>query len=309
MSSKLTPALKKNPADLALDQDDVGTRFMTLVVIMMTALATISVGGALIVQSMRGAWVGAISGHMTIEIPASDKDGIIRSPESLDGIAKRMRTQLDSLDSVRDAKVMPRKDVEDLVSPWLGEDAGKANLPLPALITLTLKNPGDKQAIEQIGAESKKIDATTITETHESWLLDLKRFSLVLLLAAVAMAAATIACSILTVAGAVKARLAAHHGDIGLLHVMGATDNYIGGQFVRIVVRDVGRAAIVGMFAGIVLLKIGGIVAGELQSTTLPQFTWNFATLMAFAALPALITGLCWGAARFTVLRTLRVMP
>lgn len=305
----VTPSAKRAPADLALDQDDVGTRFMTLVVIMMTALAAISVGGALAVQSMRGAWVGAVSGHMTIEIPAADNEGIIRSAENLEGIARRMRDSLDKTKGVREARVMPRAEVEKLVSPWLGESAGSADLPLPALITLTLERPGDEASIKAVGESVKKTDAAAISETHEGWLLDLKRFSLLLLLAAGAMAAATIACSILTVAGAVKARLAAHHGDIGLLHVMGATDSYIGGQFVRIVVRDVGRAALTGTVAGVILLKIGGLVAGELQHSTLPQFEWNFMALACFAALPALITALCWGAARFTVLRTLRVMP
>ena len=64
-----------------------------------------------------------------------------------------------------------------------------------------------------------------------------------------------------------------------------------------------------GMVAGLILLKVGGMIAGELQNSTLPQFHWNFMTFLAFIALPALITALCWGAARVTVLRTLRVMP
>lgn len=300
---------KKTPTDLAFDQDDVGTRFMTLVVIMMTALATMSVGGALVVQAMRGTWVDAVSGHMTIEIPASDAQGVIRSADALNEIARRMENDLNKNKAVRNAAIMKRAEIEKLVSPWLGADTPKADLPLPALIALTLQHAGNPEAIASVMNTAKKIDPDAITETHETWLLDLKRFSLVLLLAAGAMAAATIACSILTVAGAVKARLAAHHADIGLLHLMGATDSYIGGQFVRMVVRDVGRAAMIGMIAGIILLKIGGVVAGELQSTALPQFHWNFMAFLSFIALPALITTLCWGAARVTVLRTLRVMP
>lgn len=304
-----TISTRRPLTDMALDQDDVGTRFGTLVVIMMSALATIAVGGALVVDAMRASWVGAVHGHMTIEIPASDGKGAIRAPDLLDKTAISIRDALAQSDDIRNVHIMSREEVEKLIQPWLGENAGGENLPLPELIAVMLKNPDDADAPSRITQTAQALDAAAITETHKSWLSDLKRFSLVLLLAAMAMAGATIACSILTIAGAVKAQLAAHHGDIDLLHVMGATDDYIGVQFVRVVVASVGRAAIIGTVGGLILLKVCGLVAGELQSAVLPAFQWNLMALVSFAALPALITALCYAAARFTVMRTLKVMP
>jgi cell division transport system permease protein len=300
---------QKLPADLALDEDEVGTRFVMLVVIMMTTLATLAMGGALVVHALRSSWVGAVSGHMTIEIPAVGVDGTVREPDALMVIANQMRDVLAKDDEIKSVHVLPRADVEKLVKPWLGNDAGSADLPLPALIGVMLKHPGDTAEQNKIADAVKAVDARASSETHQAWLSDLKRFSFVLLLAALAMAAATIACSILTVTGAVKARLAAHHGDIDLLHVMGATDDYVGGQFVRLVVSSVGRAAVIGTVAGLIFLKIGGLIAGELQSAMLPAFHWNFTALLWFAVCPALVTALSFMAARFTVLRTLAVMP
>jgi cell division transport system permease protein len=295
--------------DLALDQDDIGTRFVTLVVIMMTALATLAVGGALIVQGLRTSWVDAVNGHMTIEIPANDGHGTVRGNGVLQETATRIRSELEANENIADIRIMDHADIEKLVAPWLGENAGSEDLPLPSLIALTLTNPGDQKAIAAIAQTVSGIDPAATTETHQTWLGDLRRFSLVLLLASAAMAAITMACSILTVAGAVRARLAAHHGDIDLLHVMGATDNYIGGQFVRVVVYDVGRAALIGTALGLILLKIAGLIAGELQSAMLPAFHWNMGAFLWFLAVPAIITALCFMAARFTVLRNLQVMP
>lgn len=296
-------------SDMALDQDDTGTKFVMLVVIMMSILATMATGGALIVKGLRAGWVDAVNGHMTIEIPASDSKGMVRGSDLLDDVSIKINDAVSKDPAIADIHVMREDDIKKLVAPWLGADAGTTDLPLPRLIALTLKNPGDDNAIARISQTVRSIDASSITETHQAWLSDLKRFSLALLLAASAMAAATIGCTILTVTGAVKARLAAHQHDIDLLHVMGATDSYIGSQFVRVVVRSVGSAALTGMIIGIGLLKAGGMVAGGMGDAGLPDFNWDFGALLWFAALPCLITGLCWLAAQFTVLRTLRVMP
>lgn len=302
-------APSRKPADLALEKDDVGTKFVTLVVIMMTALATLAMGGALVVKELRASWVSSVSGHITIEIPAVAQDGSVREADALAIIAGQMRDALAKETDISDVRIVSRDEVEQLVKPWLGANAGSSDLPLPALVAVRMKNPGDEKATDAIAQTVRNVDTAATSETHQAWLSDLKRFSLVLLMATLGMAAATIACCTLTVTGAVKARLAAHHNDIDLLHVMGASDDYIAGQFVRLVVKSVGRAALVGAIAGLVVLKTGGLVAGELQAAMLPAFRWDFGALLWFAVCPALVTGLSLLAARFTVLRTLALMP
>jgi cell division transport system permease protein len=301
-------AKKRITADLALEQDDTGSRFVMLVVVMMTILATLAMGGALVVHSLRAGWVDAVTGHMTVEIPASVGD-TVRDPAALAADAEHVRAALSKDDAVKSARVISRGEVEKLVKPWLGSEAGSDDLPLPALVGVMLKDPADTDAQARIASAVKAAEPSAVTETHQAWLSDLKRFSLVLLYAALTMAAATIACSILAVTGAVRAQLSAHHGDIDLLHVMGATDDYVSAQFVRVVVRSVGRAALAGTVAGLIILKIGGLVAGELQSAMLPAFHWDFTALLWFSACPVLITALSFLAARFTVLRTLAIMP
>lgn len=297
------------PNDMPLDKGDVGTRFVMLVVIMMTALATIALGGALIVGALRSTWVDAVTGNITIEIPASDGKGVVRTADTLAQEATAIAAVLQKTKGVTSVHVLSHADVEALVKPWLGSDAGSDDLPLPALLGVTIHNPDDKGVMADIANNVATTDAAAIVETHQTWVRDLRRFSLVLLLAAGAMASITIACCILSVAGAVQSRLSAHQGDIDLLHLMGATDHYIGSQFVRIVVKAVGTSALAGTGIGLALLKTGALIAGEIQSAVLPAHAWGFVDFLWFAALPALVTALCYGAARVTVLRSLRVMP
>ena len=295
--------------DLPLDQADASTRFVALVIVMMSTLATVALGGALVVQALRGTWVDAVQGNLTIEIPADDGKGTIRNADALEQKAKDLQAALARLPEVTAAHALSREEVENLVEPWLGQQAGTADLPLPALIGVSLKNTDDTSSLEAIAKTTASVDAAATLETHQSWMTDLRRFSLALMLAAAAMAGATIACCILSVAGAVHARLAAHQADIDLLHVVGATDAYIGAQFARVVVRLVGISALSGTVLGLILLKAGGVVASGVSSAVMPAYGWGVADYLCFAALPCLITGLCFVAARGTVLRSLRVMP
>ncbi len=296
-------------SDLPMNAGDTGTRFVILVVAMMTALATLALGGALVIGALRATWVDAVRGNLTVEIPASDGKGAVRDADTLAREAAALSAALQKTKGVTAVHALTRRDVENLVKPWLGNGAESADLPLPALLGVNVTDPDDRAVRDAVVKVATTTDAAATVETHQSWIADLRRFSLMLLLGAGAMAFFTVACSILTVAGAVQARLSAHKSDIDLLHVMGATDTYIGAQFVRVVVRAVGGAALAGTATGIVLLKIGGLAASEIKSAVIPVYAWHLADMLAFLALPALVTGLCFIAARITVLRSLRVMP
>jgi len=301
---------KQRLQDLPFGKEDVGTRFVTLVIVMMTALATLALGGAEVIISMRSNWVDAIRGQVTIEIPATDQNGNIRNPETLDALAHDMEAGLKA--NAADLKAfqrLSREQVHDLIAPWLGQDMAQDDLPLPVLIGLSFEDTPMPARIGQITAQIHKTDPAASVETHQSWLDDLRRFSGVLLMASAFMAFAVVACCILCVSGAVNAQLASHQADIDLLHLMGATDDYIGSQFVRVVAIDVGRAALIGTLTGVIFLKAGGMIAGGLQAATIPAFSWNPGTWLSFAAIPAVVTCLCFVAARATVLRSLEKMP
>lgn len=301
--------MAKSAGEFLLESSDSGTRFVMLVVVMMTTLATLALGGALVVNALRSTWVDAVAGQITIEIPASDGQGIIREADTLAQTAKTISAAIGKIQGVQAVHILTRDDIKKLVEPWMGEAAGTDDMPLPALMGVTLKNPKDDTAIKAVTDVVTSTDQAATTELHQTWLSDLRRFSLVLLLAACAMASITVACCIVTVAGAVGARLSEHRRDIDLLHLMGATDDYIGMQFVQSVVKSVGKAALVGTTIGLVLLKAGGLVAGGIQNAVMPHTGWHFFDYLGFLAIPALVTGLCFMAARVTVLRSLRSMP
>lgn len=293
---------KRRTQELPFGRADVSTRFVIFVIIMMTMLATLALGGAQMIMTLRGAWVSDLQGQISIEVSPITPEGYMRPPEDMALLVDAMH---ETVSAFGDVDVMSQDAVAELIKPWLGDVSSQEDLPLPAIIGLSAQNVDMTELERLVGY----VDSQAIIDTHQGWVKDLRRFSGVLLGASGFMALMVVLCAMLCVSGAVRAQLASHKADIDLLHLMGASDQYIGSQFVRVVARDVGYAAFWGLVGGLVLLFIGRIIAGNMQDIGFSEFSWNGLHLVGFALLPVVITGLCFVTARRTVLLELQKMP
>lgn len=293
---------KKRTQELPFGRADVSTRFVTFVIIMMTLLATLALGGAQMIMSLRGAWVSDLQGQISVEVSPITPEGFVRTAEDMVLLADAME---ETLSVFGPTEVIGQDAVAELVKPWLGDVRAQDDLPLPAIVGLSAQNI-DMAELERL---VNNVDPQAVIDTHQGWVRDLRRFSGVLLGASGFMALMVVLCAMLCVSGAVRAQLSAHKADIDLLHLMGASDHYIGSQFVRVVARDVGYAAVIGLLGGLALLFIGRIIAGNLQDIGFGQFSWSGSHLIGFVLLPIVITALCFVTARRTVLQELEKMP
>ncbi|CAK0763663.1 cell division transport system permease protein [Azospirillaceae bacterium] len=194
-----------------------------------------------------------------------------------------------------------------LLEPWLGE-AIPDDLPLPALIDVVLA-PG---ASIDIPALSKRLAAAAPgarVDDHAVWLADLRRLARaaqgVALLVVVLVAGAGVA----AVVYSVRAGLAIHQPVVELLHIIGATDDYVARQFQAHVFRLAFRGAVVGALGAGGLLFGAQFIGGQSQVGLLPDLAvrplhWTGVVLAPMAA--CFLTSLT---ARWTVLRALAALP
>lgn len=299
---------RRRRQELPFGRADVSTRFVGLVIIMMSALAALALGGAQMVLDVRGGWILEMRGQISLEIPAMDAQGRMRDAQTLTHIAEQMADAV-NFDGVEQIEIFERARIEALVSPWLGDTRAQDDLPLPAILGIHLSPEADEILQERIINAAHKVDANAYVDTHQGWVQDLKRFSSVLLGAAGFMTLAVILCAMLCVSGATRAQLWAHKADIDLLHLMGASDTYIGAQFVRVVARDVGYAALLGTGVGVVLLYVGRMIAGNLGDMGFAGTDYGFRHWVSFLVLPVLVSVLCFVSARRTVFKELEKMP
>lgn len=295
--------------DLPLHRND-SARFLTVLVGLMTFLAVLALSAFFALGAMSDRWSSGLEGKMTIEIPAQTTEGLLLKPDEVAQITDAADSVLQAHPAVESHHVMTADEIHELVKPWLGDmQAGNNQIPLPGLISLTLKPNTPPETVQALAEKIKIAAPGARLDTHETWLKDILRFTGALQFAATLLLAVIGVTTVIAVAGAVQARLAVYRADVELLHLMGAADLYISGQFQRhsLLLGLIGGAA--GTVIGLVALLIISWLSGEMEVNLLPEYRIGAAQISAMLALPMIVAALAAVTARHTVTRALREMP
>lgn len=297
----------KRRYDLPLDKDK-GNTFLKILMGLMTFLGIMALSGSFVLSEIKTRWSSGLENKATVEIAASDENGIILGPKSMDQITERAEKFLQTHPAIENVERMPKEDIIALVSPWLGEDLAFDEIPIPAILTISFKD-NIQFDMDSITDKLAAISPNVKLDTHENWLTDVLRFTGALKFAAIMITLIIGITTIVSVAGAVQSRMAIYHEELELLHLMGAADDYISGQLQRYILILCLQGAAIGAVAGGFVLLILSWIAGHMDISLLPDFSLSgFQTLILFI-LPAIIAVIGMFTARQTVLRTLEQMP
>ncbi|MBX2835031.1 MAG: permease [Micavibrio sp.] len=304
---KLGVAQENARYDLPL-QNSAGSGFLMLLVALMSFLAMMALAGGFTMSDITERWSSGLENKATVEIPARTKDGAIRDPADVDALVKKIMTTLTSHYNVRSANALSREEIRDLVSPWLGEDASNESLPLPGLISVDLKSMTPRN-VEALGSALKTVSGDIHLDTHESWLNDILKLTSTLQITALVITALIGATTVTAIAGAIQSRMAEFRADIELLHLMGASDNYISRQFQRHSARLALKGGAIGVALGMVAICGFMFLSKSADSELVPSITMGASELISFILLPFATMSIAYITARLTVLRTLSHLP
>lgn len=300
-------AQEKHRYDLPMNKDE-GTGFLLLLIGLMAFLATMALASSFTLAALADRWKSGLEDRVTVEIPAQDANGNIMKREDIAALSQRVASLMQSHPAVAEAHILTETEIAELVKPWLGQDLALDNIPLPGLIALTLKQDEtfNAHAMEE---RIKSVAPGARLDAHESWLKDVLRFTGALQLAAALLSLIIGVTTVTAVAGAIRARMAVHHEEVGLLHLMGAPDSYIARQFQHhsLIMGLKGGAA--GTAAGAVILLLTGAAAGRMDVGLLPGFHLSAAHFAMMTALPVLAGLIAMLTARQTVYHALEEMP
>ncbi|MBI4031293.1 MAG: permease [Proteobacteria bacterium] len=293
--------------DLPLNRDE-GTGFLILLIALMSLLAVLAIAASFTLSAMTERWTSGLENRITIEIPAEGTDGRILGRDEVTALSDRALQILKSTPSVHTAHMLDESELTALVKPWLGSGLSFSGIPLPSLIAVTLS---DAENTDMRALEEKIISAIPQAriDTHETWLNDLLRFTKSLRLVSAILLVVIGITTATAVAGAIRSRMAVHAEEISLLHLMGASDNYISRQFQHNAFVLALRGSATGTAAGILTLLLIGWISGQMGANLLPEFHLGIANMLAIAALPFLAAALAALTSRQTVHRALKDMP
>jgi cell division transport system permease protein len=286
-------------SDLPATRPGSAGGFVAGVVAVLIFISGMAATGAAYVSALLASWNTSVTGTVTIQV-----SGIpAQAQREAEAIIAAVRT----MPAVARAEVVATARVRQLLKPWLGDERLIADLPLPTLIDVELATP-TPEAVADIVAAVKTRAPSAVVDDHRVWLARIVDFAqglanLALVLIALALAALT-----LTVIFATRAGLTEHAQVIEVLHLIGARDGYIAGQYAWRALRHVLWGGVLGLAAFAPALAGIGWLARQIDASILPRVTLPTAYWIGLVGLPLLAALIAYIAAQVTVRRALKAM-
>jgi len=276
---------------------------MPWVIAIMVALTVMAAAAGLALSNVARNASSEISGGLTVQV-------VEAAPAERDRQAEVAVALLRNRDDVAQVRRVPDAELEALVEPWLGEEAGTADeaIPIPALIDVRLRGPVTAQRLAGLRAALTASVPAAKVDAQSDWLgpvfhaihsLQWLAIGLVVLLAATSAAAVWLAA---------RSALGSNRDTIEIVHLLGGTDSQIARIFQRSIAGDALVGGIVGLLLGLVAVFVLGSQFAALGSGMVAGGALRIVDWAAIGAVPVCGVLIAMFTARLTVLGALRRM-
>ncbi len=277
--------------------------FVPYVIAAMVYLAALATAGAMGMAGAVSDWTAAMSGALTVQVLASPA-GKPASQASLRRIAGLLR----ATPGVMRVSIVDERSSRALLEPWLGRGKLAAGLPIPRLINVRLK-PNTEIDIAGLTKRLQAAAPSVILDDHRQRLGDVLKLAASLEVLALFVLGLTALVCIAAVVFAARSGLAVHRRVAETLHLLGARDRFIAGQFERQALRYGLAGGLAGLALAVLTLLGLGRLLGEIPIFGLSAFTFSLGHWLVLAGLVPGVTLIAMASARVTVRRALARMP
>jgi cell division transport system permease protein len=237
----------------------IAGRALVTVVAIMTFLAALTAGSAMLISDAAQGWRGAISREMTIQVmPVVGRD--IEADVAQAVAAAR------SIAGIADVYAYTKAQSEELLQPWLGSGLDLSELPVPRLIVVKLARDARLDTDALRSAVAGKVPNATIDD-HRLWLERLSIMAGTVVVIATVIFVLVMIAMLLAVGFATRGAMAGNREIIEVLHLVGAADGYISGQFQRHFFRLGLRGGLIGGGAAILVFLFAGSLSALMHAT------------------------------------------
>jgi len=286
--------------DVPLEKD-ASARFLPWLIGFMVYLAALALAASIAVTNLATRWDNGLSGRMTVQIPPPPADVTAeRGPDRIATVLDVLRSQ----PGVTRAEEIGREKMRGLLEPWLGAGASTEGLPLPRLIAVVVDPARAPTAADLERAIAPAVPGVRV-DNHQKALgnfLDIIWWIKLLALLVLALVAGA---AIITVVFVTRTGLAVHRRVIELLHLIGAQDGYVAGQFQQHAMRLGLIGGLLGLGMALLTILVLTQVLGAYDSAVIPEFHLGPGQWALLMLLPLLTAAVATVTARVTVLRTL----
>lgn len=304
---KVLGRAEKRRYDLPLNRS-AGTGFLVILIALMTFLGMLALSSSFALSAMTHRWSSGLENRISIEIPTQDEAGKLLDRKTITTLTQNIAEGLKGTPGIISIHALDDAEISKLVEPWLGKDLAKTDIPIPGIVAIETET-SDGQTLQIIHNKISAIAPNARMDTHEEWLSDLLRFTGAMKLVAMILAVVIAVTTVTAVSGAVRSRMALHRSEVELLHLMGASDQYITRQFQRHSMILALRGGIAGTLFGAITLVLIGWIAGQMGVAILPDFHLEPQQIALLALTPIAASLIATLTARWTVGRVLATFP
>jgi cell division transport system permease protein len=287
--------------------DSISGRALLAVIAIMTFLATLTLGAVVLVRSAAGDWQASVSREVTIQLRPSDQ-------RDTEADVRRAVALAEQAPGIANVRAYTREESARLLEPWLGSGLELGELPVPRLIVVRV-DAGEPPDLTKLRSQLAEIPGATLDD-HRGFIDRMRTMARTAVIAGLLVLLLVIIAAMMSVMFATRGAMSTNRQIIEVLHVVGAKESFIAGEFQRHFLLlglkggAIGGGAAMGMFA------IGGFLsdwfkgsASENQIAVLfGNLSLGFAGYGAMIGLAILIAAVTAGTSRFTVHRTLQGM-
>jgi len=285
--------------------DSIAGRALVAVIAIMAFLAAVTLGAVVLVRGAAGEWQSAVAREVTIQVlPAPGRD--------IDADLKRAADLAVATPGVDSVRIYSKTESERLLEPWLGTGLTFDDLPVPRLVVVRISADAQPNLNSLRKALSGEVAGATLDD-HRGWIDRMRAMARTSVVCGVVVLLLVLAATMLSVAFATRGAMASNRSVIEVLHVIGARDGYIAGEFQRHFLWLGLKGGAIGGIGAMVLFALAGWfgewfkgTAGEQQVSALfGSFAIGTVGYAAIIVLVGVIAGVTAGTSRLTVFRTL----
>jgi cell division transport system permease protein len=206
-------------------KSSIAVRSLAAVVAIMTFLASLTTGAAMLVVSTAGTWQSEVGREVTVQVrPAPGRD--------IEADVDKAVALVRAANGIAEVQPYSKAQSQQLVEPWLGSGLRLDDLPIPRLIVVKLV-PGAAPDFTAVRTALAAQVPTATLDDHRGWVERMRTMAGTAVIAGLAVLGLVLVVTVLSVTFATRGAMAINRPIVEVLHYVGATDDFIAGQFQR----------------------------------------------------------------------------
>ena len=273
------------------------TRLLPYVMAVMVYLSALALMGSMMLHKGFGDWTESLSNRLTVQITTLDPD---QREMQVNQVIDRLR-KTPGIDYVRK---LNQVDIEKLLEPWLGEGNVTSDLPVPAILDVTVSRTLQLD-LNALRGMLTRISDNIHLDDHQQWLGRFLRLMDTVEYTALGILLLVVMATICIVIFGTKAGMAENRETIAVMHHLGAQDGMIARAFQnRFMVYGL-KGGVIGLLLAFVTMVSLIYLSRDLASGLVKAPEFPVTQVAILLVIPLFAAFISLATARITVLRDL----